>query len=123
VALAAGAALAAFFALVGLVGNTALSRSATARAHGNLSAATTDARRARLVMPWSPAPWQALGQAQLAAGLRGDARASFRKAISIDPGDWTLWADLAGATTGAARAHALHEVLALYPRASVAGAG
>ena len=121
VALAAGAVVAAFFALVGLIGNTALGRSDTARAAGNLAAAATDARTARLVMPWSPAPWQALGQAQLAADLVPDARASFRKAISIDPGDWELWYDLAGATTGTARTRALDEVLALYPRSGVGG--
>jgi hypothetical protein len=121
VALAAGAVAAAFFALVGIIGNTALSRSQTARQHGNLAAASTDARTARLVMPWSPAPWQALGRAQLAAGLAGDARASFRKAISIDSGDWELWHDLAGVTTGSAHAHAIDEVRALYPRSGAGG--
>jgi len=123
VALAAAAVAAAFFALVGIIGNTALSKSQTARERGNLAAASTDARTARLVMPWSPAPWQALGQAQLAAGLPGDARASFSKAISIDSGDWELWNDLAGATTGSAHAHAIDEVHALYPRSGVGGPG
>lgn len=121
VALAGGAVAVALFALIGLVGNAALSSSQAAREGGNLSAAVTDARRARWVMPWSPAPWDALGRAQLAAGQLGNARSSFRKAISIDRGDWELWYDLAKASTGTVRAQALDEVVALYPRSGVGG--
>jgi len=119
--LVGGAIAAAVFALIGLVGNAALSRSETARENGNLTAAATDAKRARWIMPWSPAPWEALGRGQLAAGLVPDARDSFRKAISIDRGDWQLWYDLAEASTGAERAHALDEVVALYPRSGIGG--
>jgi hypothetical protein len=116
---AALAVAAAGFATIALLGNAALSRSATARREGKLVQAATDARRARSLMPWSPAPWDALGQTQLAAGLAHDARQSFRKAISMDKGDWQLWYDLAGATTGATRRLALRQAVTLFPRSGL----
>ena len=70
-------------------------------------------------MPWSPRPWEALGRAQLTAGLPVDARRSFRKAISMDRGDWRLWYELAGATTGLAQQRALQQAVALYPRSGL----
>jgi predicted Zn-dependent protease len=117
--LTGGALVAAGFATIALIGNTALSRSQTAREHGKLSAALDDARRARLVMPWSPAPWEALGRAQLAAGLPFEARRSFRKAVSMDRGDWEPWYDLASATTGKERARSLEHVASLFPQSGL----
>jgi O-Antigen ligase len=117
--IAAAAAAAAVFATVGLLGNTALSRSNSARADGKLERAASDARRARSLLPWSPAPWAALGRAQLAAGLKPQARASFRKAISIDSGDWQLWYDLSTVTRGRTHREALSRVEALYPRSGL----
>jgi hypothetical protein len=117
---AAGAAVVtAGFAAIALVGNTALSRSETAREEGKLSRAATEARRARTLMPWSPRPWAALGRAQEAAGLLPDARRSFRKAISMDDGDWQLWYELGGATTGPAQRRALRHAVSLYPRSGL----
>jgi O-Antigen ligase len=113
--LAGAAVAAATFATVGLIGNTALSRSSEALSHGDISRAATDARRARTLMPWSPQPWVALGRVELRAGLLGDARNSFRKAVSIDSGDWALWAQLAAVTTGPEQAGALARVRALAP--------
>ena len=104
------------FASMGLVGNSALGASRSARRAADLNGAAAEARRARTWMPWSPRPWAALGTAQLAAGLVADAQSSFEKAISIDPGDWTSWANLANASRGAARRRALQQVVALYPR-------
>jgi hypothetical protein len=117
--LAVGAVAAAAFAMLGLLGNSALSRSETAREHHDEAAAATDARHAHWLMPWSPAPWQALGRAQLAASLLPEARQSFRNAISIDPGDWQLWYDLAAATSGSERTGALRKVAVLYPRSDL----
>ena len=57
------------FAAIALLGNSALSRSETAREQGKPARAAADARRARSLMPWSPRPWEALGRAQVAAGL------------------------------------------------------
>ena len=70
-------------------------------------------------MPWSPKPWEALGRAQLAAGLLPEARRSFRKAISLDRGDWHLWYELAGANTGRTQRRALRHAVALFPRSGL----
>jgi hypothetical protein len=111
----------AIVATVALIGNTALSRSRTELIHGDLAAAAADARRARAVMPWSAQPWEALGNAELRAGLLVDSRRHFRKAVSIDPGDWELWSQLAAVTTGREQARALGHVALLYPRSGRAG--
>jgi hypothetical protein len=117
---AAGVAVViAGFAAIALLGNTALSRSEAAREEGKLAGAASEARRARTLMPWSPRPWEALGRAQASAGLLPDARRSFGKAISMDDGDWSLWYELAGATTGAAQRRALRRAVALYPRSGL----
>jgi hypothetical protein len=118
-AIATIAVVTAGFAAIALLGNSALSRSETARTEGRLGQATTDARRARTLMPWSPLPWEAQGKAQLDAGLVTEARRSFRKAITMDDGDWRLWYDLAGATSGRARRQALQHAVALYPRSGL----
>jgi len=56
--------------------------------------------------------------------LLSDGRRSFDKAISMDDGDWRLWYELAGATTGAAQRRALRHAVTLYPRSGLlAGAG
>jgi O-antigen ligase len=121
--MAAAAVVVAVLATVGLIGNTALSRSRAALVRGSLSTAATDARRARALMPWSPQPWEALGTAELKAGLLADARKSFRKAVTLDPGDWALWSQLAAVTVGAERTHAQNEVAVLYPRSGLARSG
>jgi hypothetical protein len=104
-------------AVVGLVGNNALSRSDSKRRDRDWVAAANDARLARSWMPWSPAPWEALGRAQLGAGGIREARASFRKAISMDRGDWELWYHLASVTKGEARQNALRQATRLFPQA------
>ena len=111
------AVVVSFGAAVGLMGNMALSRSNSARVDRNWTRAAANARTAHSWMPWSPRPWVALGRAQLGAGLPRDARASFRKAISIDDGDWELWYRLASASSGKARRVALEQAARLYPRA------
>jgi O-Antigen ligase len=111
------AVVASFGAAVGLMGNMALSRSNSARVDRDWTRAAANARIANSWMPWSPTPWVALGRAQLGADLPRDARASFRKAISIDDGDWELWYRLASASSGKARRGALEQAARLYPRA------
>jgi hypothetical protein len=118
----AAAVVAAVFAGIGLVGNSALHSSDSARTHRNWQRAATEARLARSWMPWSPAPWLALGRAQLGAGLLPQARGSLRKAISKDGGDWELWYYLASASSGGARQHALRRAAALIPRANLVSA-
>jgi hypothetical protein len=104
-------------AAVCLTGNMALSRSNKALARGDWARAAADARTARSWMPWSPAPWEALGRAQLGAGFVADARKTLGKAVSMDRGDWELWYRLASASTGSARRHALAEAARLFPHA------
>jgi predicted Zn-dependent protease len=109
--------VAAGFAAVGAVGNTALSRSNVALQNRDWPKAARDARRAKTWMPWSPSPWVALGRAQLGAGRVTEARASFRKALSMDSRDWELWYRLASASRGKEREHALLQAARLFPRA------
>jgi O-Antigen ligase len=116
---ATAAVTAAVFAGIALIGNAALSQSEAAREDGRAADAASHARTARSLMPWSPRPWEALGRAQLTAGLPVAARRSFRKAISMDRGDWRLWYELAGATTGLAQRRALQQAVALYPRSGL----
>ena len=118
-ATAAAAAGAGLFALVGLLGNSALAASRSDLAAGQLASAEKQAQRAASWAPWSPDPWDSLGNAQLADGDSAAAQASYRKGLAIDRNDWELWYDLAHATTGAAHRRAVAESLALYPRSGL----
>ncbi len=103
-----GASLALALAAVGIqVGASALGHGGSALDRGNLAAAMNDAVNARRWQPWSFQPWQLIGQVDLAAGHRADARTSFMRALALDEPNWSLWYDLAQATSGRARAAAL----------------
>jgi cytochrome c-type biogenesis protein CcmH/NrfG len=103
------------FSSIGLIGNLALASSGRAAAQGNWTKVEAATRTARKFAPWSSAPWQMLGEAQVRRGdLRG-ARASFRAAIAKDGRNWFLWFDLAGASRGPARMYALARALRLNP--------
>ena len=115
----AGAVLIGAFAAVGLLGNHALAASDAARGRGDWAGAAREAQRARTWLPWSPDAVAALGQAQVDAGLKAEGRATLRKAVSMDPNDWQLWYDLAQASRGPARVHALRRVALLYPRSGL----
>ena len=98
-----------------LVGSMFLSRASTAASEGNWTAAAHDARRASTWLPWSTQPGKQLGEAQLASGRVAAAQVSFKKAIAKDDGDWSLWFDLARATTGKAQRAALAQASTLDP--------
>ena len=108
------------FAGFALVGNSALATAQAANQSGNWDKAAVQARRAHRWMPWSPKPLLALGTAQQGAGLRGDALSTFKSALSIDAGDWAVWADIAGASSGAEHNEALQKVVELFPRSVIA---
>ena len=115
------AALALVVSLVGFafalqVGNAAIANAARAADRGDAARATAQARRAKAWNPWSYQPWAILGDVQLARGdLRG-ARQSFETALAKDHANWSLWLDLAKATSGRARRQALARAAALAPR-------
>ena len=90
----------------------------TAIANDDPERAIDQAARAQNLMPWSADPWLVRGEAELLAGDRQTAEASFRKALEIDAGDWRGWHDLAVATSGAERRRAFRQALSLYPRSS-----
>ncbi len=115
----AAVAASGIFALVGLLGNSALATSRSDLAAGKIADAENQAQRAASWTPWSSDPWDSLGDAQVAAGTKAAAIASYRKGLSIDRNDWRLWYDLAITSTGAARRHAMAESLALSPRSGL----
>ncbi|MBD0290231.1 MAG: O-antigen ligase family protein [Thermoleophilia bacterium] len=124
VVLAAAAA-----AFVGLIGNAALSSAGAALAADRAGDAASDAREATRWAPWSPEPWQLLGEAELSRGDRRAARAAFRRALDKDSSSWELWFHLALASKGKERREAAARALRLNPRspelaeAGLAGAG
>lgn len=102
-------------AFVGLVGNMALSQSARAAGAGDWGASIDHARRAQTWAPWSPEPYRRVGDAELALARPFRARASYNKAIGKTPNDWSLWFDLARASTGRQQRDALGRAAALNP--------
>ena len=102
-------------ALLGLVGNSALSASESAAAAGNWSLAERHAHTAIRWLPWSPAGWQRLGEAQIGAHDRVAAEHSLRRAIAKDRNDWVVWLDLVAASRGEAQTSALVEASRLNP--------
>jgi O-Antigen ligase len=103
------------FALVGLVGASALSAGESALDKGDYGKARTEAKKASRWWDWSADPWQQLGDAQAAAGDTAGARASYRKAIEKDRGDWLLWYDLSSVSDGDEAKRALAEAARLNP--------
>jgi tetratricopeptide (TPR) repeat protein len=103
------------FALLGLLGNSAVSASSKSTDAGRYARAESQARSAMGYAPWSPEPWRKLGEAQQLSGNVAAARASFRKAIEKDPNDWTLWYELALASHGVAKQRAFAEASRLNP--------
>jgi hypothetical protein len=103
------------FALLGLLGNSAVSASSKSTDAGHYVRAKSQARSATHYAPWSSEPWRKLGEAQALAGDLAAARVSFRKAIAKDRGDWTLWFELGDVTSGAERKRALAQASRLNP--------
>jgi O-antigen ligase len=101
------------FALVGLVGNSALeaSRQATDR-----PTAEAEARKVMRWAPWSANAIEQLGEVQFGYGDLAAARQSFRRAIAKNPEDWNLWFDLALASHGKPLREAVAQATGLNPR-------
>jgi len=114
-AISAGLLVLALATCAGYSGNAALDRTHEAIAAGSLAAAGASAREAARWAPWSAAPWLVVGEAALRRGDLAIARASFRRGLARDAGDWELWAALARASRGDARRVALRRAAALNP--------
>jgi hypothetical protein len=115
VVLASMLALAAF-AFVGLRGNQAIAAAEhAAHVRGKLAAAVAEASRASRWAPWSARPWQLRGEAEFEHHRLRAARADLRNAAAKDPADWSIWLDLALASSGPERRHALAEATRLNP--------
>jgi hypothetical protein len=102
-------------AALGALGARAEASSVSAAGRRDYDRAAEDARRAERLAPWSVQPLLLLGRAQVAAGDRRAARATFERALRREPGFWRLWYELAAVTSGAERRAALREARALNP--------
>ena len=87
--------LVAVVSVVTLLANRAVANAGSRTASDDIAAATSFARRAQELEPWSSEPWRVLGEAQLADGRLAAAQATFHTAIAKNPGSWKLWLDLA----------------------------
>jgi O-antigen ligase len=105
----------AAFSVVGLVGNRALASSTNAVDNANWARAERKAHTAIRWAPWSAAAWQNLGDAQLGLGKRAEAIRSLRRAARKNPRGWSIWYDLAVASSGAERRRAFLRAEALNP--------
>src|SRR6185437_15280313 len=94
-------------AFAGLIGNAAIARGQDAVRVGDEPAALAAARRARRWAPWSAEPWRILSEAR-----GGDVRA-LRRAVRLDPSDWSLWAELARNASGVEARRAASEAARL----------
>ncbi len=119
--LVAASVLVAVFAFVSYSGNRGVSESRNALDAGRLELAIRSAQRATGLVPWSVAPWIALGDAQLAMKDRAGARMSYREAAVRDPRNWRTWLAIAEVSTGTERREALAKTRRLNPRIVIPG--
>lgn len=113
------------FATVVVAGGLGLWSIAMQHALGDVASASDPAAAARSaadLQPWSTEPWQQLGERELTLGRFAAARAAFGKALAEDPGDWSLWYDLARASPPVPRIEALRKVDKLNPLSPEAAA-
>jgi tetratricopeptide (TPR) repeat protein len=101
--------------LVGLRGNAADAASQRAADAHHWVAAEQQARTAVSWEPWSATARIDLGVALAGQGRTAEARDAFRAAIARDPRSWLAWFDLAHASAGAQRQHALARATQLDP--------
>ena len=108
-------AVSGVLAFAGLISSNALVASRSAEAAGRFGAAARDARKASTWAPWSAEPWKQLAQAQRDLNDLHGARQSLRKAIELEPLDYSAWLDLGNVSNGSARKNAFAQARRLYP--------
>ena len=110
-------AVVAAFVTFTYAGNVDLARGNNAYDAGRYPAAIHHAQDAAHVLRWSADPWHLRADAELAAGLRGAAHESYRRARDLDPNDWRLWYGFGITAHGQERRAALARARALNPLA------
>jgi O-Antigen ligase/Tetratricopeptide repeat len=103
------------YALIGLLGNRALSAANAAADARRPAKEESHARDAMRWAPWSSEAQRLLAESQYDRGNLAAARRTLRDALSQDPQDWELWFNLAAASRGAERAAALRRAHELNP--------
>lgn len=111
----AASGLVAIAGAAAYVGARAVEASASAFDAGAYREARDSGEEAVRLAPWSSNALLALGEAQLALGERESARRSFSKATVKEPNDWFTWYELALASEGSERSHAIARGTLLNP--------
>ena len=102
------AAAVAAAALLAYAGSSRLTAAQDAAQTGRFAQAESDARAAHRWLPYSPDPWAVLGD------VTHDA-AYYRRAVALDPADWSLWQRLAAVSDGKLRRLAEAKAAQLNP--------
>jgi hypothetical protein len=105
-------------ALLAYLGNVRLSSAQDAARRGDFPTAHVEARRALRWQPYSPEPWRVIGDVSSVRAERVDA---YRRAVRLDPADWSLWQRLAGVASGELRRLAEAKAAQLNPMGGASG--
>ena len=98
-------------ALLAYAGATRVAAAQDALRAGDRIGAVAEARSALRLAPFSATAWGVIGDAE-------SSPAAYRRALELDPDDWSLWARLASVSKGKPRRLALREAARLNPLAS-----
>jgi len=98
-------------ALLAYAGAARLASAQDALRRGDRISAVAEARSALRFAPFSSDAWGVIGDAE-------SSPAAYRRALALDPNDWSLWARLANVSKGEPRRLALREAARLNPLAS-----
>ena len=95
-------------AVLAYAGTSRLDAAQAALRRGDAGGAAASARSALVFAPYSADAWGVIGDAERSA-------AAYRRALALDPNDWSLWRRLAVVTDGRPRRRAESEATRLNP--------